>query len=201
MDKKGSDRMTQLSGKEIHYQLLEAVGVEHLAEQLSPLPENCFDVSPNNPLLKNNYVMLYPKTLEELRRAVGVPLEVSLKSKDAQKLPPSVMQAKELALTAKTSKDPAMLYELAKELLLFPNEETELLLEQNDAYKQALAYMLKKAEVLPVLLATNLEVQDGQTYTITNTAVAIFGSIIVHPKGSIVLGCNVKVVADSITQM
>ena len=77
-----------------------------------------------------------------------------------------------------------MLRDIANRLVHFPCDETEELLAKSELYQEAARKVLEISQGMPVLLAENLVVNDGEVYTIS-VPLAVFDQIIIYGSGSI----------------
>ncbi len=182
--------------------LLDRIGIKGMADELLPLPEGVYDLAPDNPALKKHIVTVYPKTLEDVRMLVGTTLEDGEKNIGNMNLPEQVQECCKLAasgdILAKDA-DRKTLYAIANRLLHFPCQETENLLQGNSLFQKAKEEILKVAKAIPVLLAQDLVVKDGEEYKISVHS-AVFHSITIYGSGHIAFTTDqVKITTDSFT--
>ena len=163
--------------------LLERTGLKGIVEELRPLPEKAYDLSADNPSLKAHIVQVYPKTLEDVRALVGTSLEDGRRHREQMNLPEYLKES--CALAEKGVKgNGQMLRDIANRLVHFPCDETEELLAKSELYQEAARKVLEISQGMPVLLAENLVVNDGEVYTIS-VPLAVFDQIIIYGSGSI----------------
>ena len=79
--------------------LLERTGLKGIVEELRPLPEKAYDLSADNPSLKEHIVQVYPKTLEDVRALVGTSLEDGRRHREQMNLPEYLKESCALAET------------------------------------------------------------------------------------------------------
>ena len=77
--------------------LLERTGLKGIVEELRPLPEKAYDLSADNPSLKEHIVQVYPKTLEDVRALVGTSLEDGRRHREQMNLPEYLKESCALA--------------------------------------------------------------------------------------------------------
>ncbi len=188
--------------KEMTDTLLERIGIRGMADELLPLPEGIYDLAPDNPALKEHIVTVYPKTLEDVRMLVGTTYEDGEKNTENMNLPEQIQECCRLAASGDISEENAdhkTLYAIANRLLHFPCKETEDLLRSSRLYQKAEEEILKTAKAVPVLLAQDLVVKDGEEYKISVHSAA-FHSITIYGTGHITFTTDqVKLTTDSFT--
>lgn len=183
--------------KEAVGDLLDRIGIRGIADTLPPLPENVYDLSRDNPALKENIITIYPKTLEDVRLLVGTSVSDGVRYKEHMNLPEHIQDTCQLDFSVSAEVPYMDLYNIANRILHFPCNETEELIGSNEVYQDAVKKIMEVAQAVPVLMAENLVVNDGEVYTIS-VPTAIFNTITIYGSGSI--GFNVaqtKLVANT----
>lgn len=169
--------------KESLEKLLERTGLRGITDELLPLPENEYNLSPDNPRLKDYIINVYPRTLDDVRALIGTSLENGERHKEQMNLPEYMSES---CARAKSDAEeaPEVIRDIANRIVHFPCDETEELIIHNTVYKKAAEKVLEMAQGLPVLLAENLVIKDNEIYTIS-VPVAIFDQITIYGSGGI----------------
>ncbi|HEY8704309.1 MAG TPA: hypothetical protein VIL98_06120 [Gaiellaceae bacterium] len=142
-----------------------------------------------------------PETLDELKEIAGIPNRAyaktqrqlpmlnALDARTVAKLPAKLTVSK-LAPELK-----ATFFQLSHDLLQGP---TDARLLARAGYKQAVATMLRSAQNLPVFVAPDLIVCDGDSVTFGGYAAVYFNNVLVYGTGQIHLGNHTKLHAYQI---
>lgn len=142
-----------------------------------------------------------PQSLDVLKEIVGVPNRAyaknprqvpqlhALEARTVAKLPATVAIAKLQPEARET------FFKVSHDLLHGP---TDARLLARSGYKQTVAAMLKAAQRIPVFVAPDLIVCDGEHVTFGGYAALYFNNVIVYGSGRITLGKNTKLHAYQI---
>ena len=153
-------------------------------------------------------IQVTPASLEELKELVGVPTRAfarrvqpagaptrllhAVTPKMVASLPEKITVSK-LQLEQRTS-----FFQVAENLLHGPTDEKTL---DQPGYRQAVAAMLRASARIPVFVAPDLVVCDGDAVDFTGYAAMYFNNVIVQGSGRIILGHNTKLHAFQIKRV
>ena len=181
--------------------MLKNLGLDNQLQALPDFPESGDDIiSPNSPCYKANYIFASVKSLDDLRRLWGVPVDVANRSnydvieyRDTSTVPDS------FTFTDLDADTRSLVRDTAIHMLIGPTDSLESL--NKTSHPGIVKYMLEESDGMPVLVGKDLIVKDGEVKTITQTGTVVFNNVIVYGNGEIKFESSVKLVAQSIQHL
>lgn len=145
-----------------------------------------------------------PKTIDQLKELAGAPNRAFAKTREpAPTLHPLAPKAvgalpQRLTISKLPPEQKQTFFQLGHNLLFGPT--TPRLLE-SPGYKQAVPAILRAAAKLPVFVAPNLIVCDGEVVTFAGWTTLYFNNVVVYGSGKIVFGNQTKLHAYHIKRV
>ena len=181
---------------------LNRLGVPHPEQELPPFPDDmapdriAFDV----PELRRNYVTARPETLEDMRLLVGVPVELAHRCEaemESREVDFSLLPTEPFQAGSLDSRQVRELEKHAWNLLLGRLDDIDL---EAEPHASTVRYILGRARSLPVLVAKDLVVHDGEVKKLSGPT-AVFNKVTVYGSGEIQLQDDVKIMAQKIERL
>jgi len=148
-------------------------------------------------------VRVSPKSLDELKELVGVPARAYTPQAPQREFMTPTMEAlhalpAKLTVSRLQDEQRTTFFQSAHLLLHGPTSPAML---ERPGYQKIAAAMLQAARQLPVLLAPNLVVCDGEQVDFSGYAALYFNNVVVQGGGGIILGNNTKLHAYQIKRI
>lgn len=187
--------------KQFRLQRLAALGLPpHAADLPTVHVTRDLVIHQEHPEFQHHFFQARPGSFEELKEIAGVPNRIHEANGDTEY---RRFDVREMDLPQTESFDyaslPAYQQEAVRRMahnLLYGYHDPARI--SRPPLAGVASWMLSRAQALPAFVAEDLIVQDGQTVTFKDSAVLHFNNVIVYGRGSIVLGANVKLYANTV---
>jgi hypothetical protein len=155
-------------------------------------------VGPDYEAFAANCVEVTPESLDDLKAWIGIPNDVIDHSQhQVTRKPVQLDQLPRMQFVfGELGPEEQGVVEAHAYNLLFGPVEPDLVAQS--PLSHVVEHLLSVNERLTVVVGDDLVVQDGQTVTLT-TPTCCFNSITVYGSGTIQLGCDCKVITNSLT--
>lgn len=175
-------------------ELLISAGIENYCKGLPEFPSDAgYIISPDNKLFSGNYIYVKAESIDHLRKICGVPCE---NTDSTIEIKLNLLPRKKKIDVSTLSNDSFReVRKMATKILLGHVNSDEL---TKLPYVGIQDYMLEEASNLPVFIAQDLIIKDGEIYVLKKTASAVFNNIIIYGSGEIKLESDMKIIANSI---
>lgn len=156
------------------------------------IPQGVKAIDPKDETLKGNFIYISKSSLPEFKTLVGVPDEVADQNKRAFE---TVMDEQDL--------EEMSLPERAVRFLTQPSPKkgSRGLIDWSGKEEME-AFLLKAASELPVFIADEMNVEDGETITVKDTVVLVFRRLHIKKQGKVDFSGNyyTKIVTQTLDE-